>query len=524
MKSWTLTLAIFATLVVAAPTAHAQAAEPAQPADAMVEPAPAAAPAGGDSLPGAQAAADLAVDEPADADSPWTIETGLELRAEPAGEPVAEVEPAAEAAPLPIAPPAEAPMLAGEAPPAVDPMELAREPSMLDAEPIAASDPLAASTPEENGLEPAFEPATFPAAPASAAVESGAQAVDSQGTRGRIHVVARGDTLWDIAAAYLRTPWVWPSIGQDNKDIENPHRIYPGDHIWISETEMRKVTPGEAAEMIAARSDVAPELPVEDPAEELPMLGGLAAMEEPAAVVVAPARRVLQRASIPGVADMSFVSEDKLSAATSIVSSVSPRTWLLEADTVVLGLGEGETSVGMRYDVFRDAVPVRDPLTTSVIGYHVEILGWLQVTAVHGDSSTGLIRMSKSEMMRGDRVIEREEVPLEFALSPAPPDLEGRIVYTPSSRTQMTQLDYVYLNRGAVHGLEVGAEVEVFEGGGLKPDRVRGTRVRTPDHRIASLVIVSVQPTTSVGFVTHTKRELQIGDSIRPMTESVAMR
>jgi nucleoid-associated protein YgaU len=507
MKSWTLTLAIFATLVVTA-TARAQTAE----AEAIA----AAAPVVG----GEPATTPVPDDEAALAESPWSIATGRE-----ASDPVdatKAVVPAEAVEHVELAEPSETiepeadleqvePALAS-----ADAFETAPQ----QAAEVESATELAAGTEAGPDWAPpaAADPAAELAPPASAAVESGAKAVDPDGMRGRIHVVARGDTLWDIATEYLQTPWVWPSIWQENRDIENPHRIYPGDHIWISKTAMRTLTPDEAAEMIAAEMELA----TDDAA--LPLLGGLAAMEEPAPLLVAPAHRVLKRLSIPGVSDMSFVSEEKLSAATSIVASASPRTWLLEGDPVVLGLGEGETTIGALYDVFHDAVPVRDPETASIVGYHVEILGWIEVTAIHGDSSSGVIRISKSEMLRGNRVIDRETVPAELSLTAAPPDLEARIIFTPMNRTQMMQLDYVYLNRGAVHGLAVGAEVEVFERGELAPDRVRGTVVRIPDRRIADLIIVSVQPTTSVGFVKHAMRELNIGDSVRPRVDAVAMR
>ena len=119
-------------------------------------------------------------------------------------------------------------------------------------------------------------------------------------------------------------------------------------------------------------------------------------------------------------------------------------------------------------------------------------------------------------MQRGNQVIDRQTVPAEIVLTAAPPDLEARIVFTPMNRTQMQQLDYVYLNRGTIDGLVAGAEGEVFESGAPAPDRVRGKVVRTPDRRVADLIIVSAQPTTSVGFVKHAKRELNIGDSVRP--------
>ncbi|PFG45667.1 nucleoid-associated protein YgaU [Vibrio sp. ES.051] len=51
------------------------------------------------------------------------------------------------------------------------------------------------------------------------------------------YVVVKGDTLWDISAMYLDSPWLWPRLWQVNPEIDNPHLIYPGDKlslVWIN--------------------------------------------------------------------------------------------------------------------------------------------------------------------------------------------------------------------------------------------------------------------------------------------------
>ena len=48
------------------------------------------------------------------------------------------------------------------------------------------------------------------------------------------HVVVRGDTLWDISATFLKSPWRWPEVWQLNREqIANPHLIYPGDIVYL---------------------------------------------------------------------------------------------------------------------------------------------------------------------------------------------------------------------------------------------------------------------------------------------------
>src|SRR5262249_19779304 len=46
-----------------------------------------------------------------------------------------------------------------------------------------------------------------------------------------VHVVKRGDTLWDLCDRYFRNPWDWPRIWSYNPELQNPHWIYPGDQI-----------------------------------------------------------------------------------------------------------------------------------------------------------------------------------------------------------------------------------------------------------------------------------------------------
>jgi LysM repeat protein len=71
----------------------------------------------------------------------------------------------------------------------------------------------------------------FPAA--LSAQESLTVATAAEYEEGLIHTVVKGDTLWDLSAKYLGSPWVWPELWERNRFLTNPHYIYPGIKIVV---------------------------------------------------------------------------------------------------------------------------------------------------------------------------------------------------------------------------------------------------------------------------------------------------
>lgn len=49
----------------------------------------------------------------------------------------------------------------------------------------------------------------------------------------QVHVVAKGDTLWDLAAKYYGNPYLWPQIWEKNQYVLDAHWIYPGDPLAL---------------------------------------------------------------------------------------------------------------------------------------------------------------------------------------------------------------------------------------------------------------------------------------------------
>lgn len=63
--------------------------------------------------------------------------------------------------------------------------------------------------------------------------EDGNTGTQSQpGYREFVHIVVKGDTLWDIAKKYLKNPFRYPELARLS-EIKNPDLIYPGDTVRI---------------------------------------------------------------------------------------------------------------------------------------------------------------------------------------------------------------------------------------------------------------------------------------------------
>ena len=50
----------------------------------------------------------------------------------------------------------------------------------------------------------------------------------------KVYTVKKGDTLWDIAGLYFEEPWHWPSLWNNNPNIDDPNLIFPGDRLRLS--------------------------------------------------------------------------------------------------------------------------------------------------------------------------------------------------------------------------------------------------------------------------------------------------
>jgi len=330
----------------------------------------------------------------------------------------------------------------------------------------------------------ASAPATAPAAQRT--VTMGPVVKDAQGREGRIHTVVSGDTLWDISEAYMGSPFVWPKVWKNNPAVKNPHRIYPGNQIWISDNEMRPLAPGEASGFTTSSTG---EDAVVKPVGSFP---------------------------VPAIEDIGLIGTEEFETAGSVLGSPEGEKWLAMNRRAYVSFGEGQVREGDRFTVVRENERVRDPETGARLGVHVEKLGWLEITKVGPESSEALIKMSNAEMLRGDRLIPRIEPALEVPVRVGDvAGVDGQVALVTDDRTITGQRDVLFLNRGTDQGVDVGSVLEIFRPGAVVRDRETGLDHALPDDVVGNLIVVSARPESAAAVVTHANLEVTVGDRFR---------
>ena len=305
------------------------------------------------------------------------------------------------------------------------------------------------------------------------------------------YVVKRGDTLWDIAARFLRDPWLWPEIWYVNPQIENPHLIYPGDVISLAYIDGKPRLVLERGRRTVKLSPRVRELPLDEAIPTIPLDA---------------IRPFLSRPRVLG--------EGEFEAAPYVVASADEH--LIAASGMRVYARGVDRGRGARYAVLRRGEVYRDPDTGEVLGLEAIHVADAEVQR-GGDPAVLVLRRSSRETLPGDRLFPVGEDRYTDNFLPRAPErqVQGRIISVFDGVSRIGQYQVVVLNRGARDGMEPGHVLAVYRAGETIRDPVRKEKVTLPDERAGIVMVFRTFDRVSYALVMSATRAIRVLDRVR---------
>ncbi|QDG54523.1 LysM peptidoglycan-binding domain-containing protein [Persicimonas caeni] len=337
-----------------------------------------------------------------------------------------------------------------------------------------------------------------------------AQVTHQQSGDSDYHVVAQGDTMWDLSGRYYGDSYEWPRMWSYNAHITNPHWIYPGDIVYL-----RDDAGGSGAAQPGQQQANNNQAGAGEPMPQgmyLP-LGG-------------------------------YITKDEVQYVGRIVASRKEANMLAEHDTAWVGWGEGaysdaekeeiekeeretianpgEVQKGDRFAVVREVGTLTND-DGEVIAHKYVVLGGVVVTKVSGTDEEGnkkyydevKVTQSWQEIYRGDLLIPYERQLKVVKQSKAETDEVAKVIDTLQPGNMFGEHSYVFLDKGAADGVRMGNRFfayQRYEGIHLGVDRPLDKKV--PWTRVGQLLVLDVREHYSTALVIDSKRELIIGDRL----------
>jgi hypothetical protein len=312
------------------------------------------------------------------------------------------------------------------------------------------------------------------------------------------YVVVPGDTLWSVAAKFLKDPWRWPELWKLNREeIKNPHWIYPGDVIVLN------------------RAKPEPELRMSDTVTLSPRVRAEDTSKQ--AIPGIPPRIIEPFLTRPLV-----IEPDGLIQAPRIIAAQADRVYLGAGDVAYVS-GIGEAKMDSLWQIYRPGRALVDPESNKTLGYEAIFLGDSKVINT-GDPATIKIVTAQREIGKGDRLVAAGPLVLTNYAPHAPSvSVRGRIIATGDGLRETGPQNVITLNLGKNNGLELGHVLALLRLGRSNlettpsrnwfgADKVEVAKL--PDERYGLVFIFRVFDQVSYALVMSASRPVQDGDVV----------
>ncbi len=306
------------------------------------------------------------------------------------------------------------------------------------------------------------------------------------------YTVVKGDTLWDISGKFLQNPWQWPKLWEHNRQIKNPHLIYPGDTVYFSYVD------GKPRLSLSRNIKLSPDIREKSLDDAIKLI---------------PSNAISQFLTSPKV-----VNENDLANSPYVIDFAGEHLIAGAGDRVYVRSIKNPES--LNYTIYRQGAPYIRPSSGEILGYEAVYVADTTLQTA-GDPATLSINKSDSEIRIGDRLMVSAAGELALDYFPHPPQTEisGSIISVLNGVSQIGQHNIVVIDRGTEDGIETGHVFDIYRRGRTVADQYHDqeetTEVKLPDEIAGVLMVFRPFEKVSYALVMEATSAIHVLDIVK---------
>ena len=306
---------------------------------------------------------------------------------------------------------------------------------------------------------------------------------------GFYYTVKKGDTLWDLSQHFSDSAWLWPDLWGENRQLPNPHWIYPGQRIrlfqknWLDQV----IIPEEVSEEVSVESKFRPE-------ESVYFL-------------------------YPPINTVGFLRKEPIKPSGAIFGVQDDKEMISEGDIVYIRqMDPVPFKSGDLYTVYRTLKPPVGEDGKKYDGVQHFLTGRIEITQTKPDYAVAKVIQSYQAIIKSDFIMPYRPKSPEINLASSIKELQGRILFSEEHAKIMGDNTIVFIDKGKESGVQPGQFYRIYNQEKKRPDSSSRKETLLDPVDFGQLLVLHTEQTTATVLITASEKEISPGTRIRGLT------
>ena len=259
---------------------------------------------------------------------------------------------------------------------------------------------------------------------------------------GIYYTIQKGDTLWDLSERFFDSPALWPGLWNENNQIPNPHRIYPGEQIRLYHQK------GVQPVRIIKKVEKPPEEKIPEPKPE-------PKKEEPPFYYYSP------------IESIGFIRKEPIDPKGTIFRAFDNKILISQGDMLYVRQNKDseELKVGTQYTTYRIyQAKGRDKWRAYIATYGEQyyLSGVIEITKREPDYFIARVVRTYRSIAINDQLMPYTTRSPKTVLTPSKEGMLGEVITSEERSRIFGDSTIAFINKGIEHGINVGQFYSVF--------------------------------------------------------------